>query len=119
MDIYVSSEITDVLEIYSKKFYNAVLDEQEDFYEKYKTMDSNERFNYFIYTILDDNDTFKRYYKLLLNGGCDKKELNKFFYTYMKMREKSILKKFSWAEIDAFNIGFDVDVNCSSDYKFF
>ena len=118
MDIETEDNIIIILEHYCRKFYNVVLDEDEDFYEKYKTMDHNDKFNNFVYTIINDNDTFVKYHKLLINAGCDKTELNKFFYTYFKMREKSINKKFSFAEIEEFEID-DMDVDIENKYKFF
>ena len=118
MDINADPKILFILEHYSKKFYTAVLDDDEDFYEKYKSMDQNDRFNNFIYTIINDNDTFVKYHKLLINAGCDKKKLNKFFYTYFKMREKSIKKKFSFAEIEEFKID-DFDIDIENKYTFF
>lgn len=118
MDIETDSNIINILEFYCKKFYNAVLDDDETFYEKYKVMNHNDRFNNFIYTIINDNDTFVKYHKLLVNAGCDKTGLNKFFYTYFKMREKSVKKKFSFAEIEEFEID-DMDVDVDSKYKFF
>ena len=118
MDISTDGYIIHILEFYCKKFYTAVLNDDEDFYEKYKSMDRNDKFNNFIYTIINDNDTFVKYHKLLINSGCDRKELNKFFYTYFKMREKSIKKKFSFAEIEEFEID-DFDIDIDNKYKFF
>ena len=118
MDINADPKILFILETFCKKFYSAVLDDDEDFYEKYKSMDQNDRFNNFIYTIINDNDTFVKYHKLLINLGCDKKNLNNFFYIYLKMREKSIKKKFSFNEIEEFKID-DFDVDIESKYIFF
>jgi len=104
MDIYVDTKITDILEPLCRKFYSECLDEEESYYEFYKTMDQNKRFNNFIITIISDKKTFNNYYKLLINKGCDKKELNKFFYAYMKMKKKSEDGCFSWNEIEEWDI---------------
>ena len=118
MDIQIDTQITDILEKYCKKFYSAILDQDQDFYLKYKTMDENDRFNNFIYTIIADNDSFVRYYAILIDKGCDKTELNRFFYLYMKMKQKSEEKLWSWNELESFNID-DPDVKTTLKYKFF
>lgn len=122
MDVQVDCGITDILEIYCKQFYSVCLDEEPEFYLKYKKMDQNEKFNTFIYTIIQDNPTFVRYYAILIDKGCDKKELNKFFYYYLKMKHKSEKKIFSWNELLEFNIdpnNEDMDIKTTSTYKFF
>ena len=122
MDVEVNSNITDLLEIYCKKFYTAVLDDDPDFYLKYKNMDTNDKFNNFIYTIINDNETFVRYYAILLDNGCIKTEVNKFFYYYMKMKQKSIKKIWSWNELMEFNIdpdNKDMDIETTTKYSFF
>jgi len=48
MEIETEEKIINILEHYCRKFYNVVLDEDEDFYEKYKTMDHNDKFNNFM-----------------------------------------------------------------------
>ena len=83
MNVEVDSKITDLLEIYCKKFYSAVLDDDPDFYLKYK---------------------------------------NKFFYYYMKMKQKSIKKIWSWNELMEFNIdpdNKDMDIETTTKYSFF
>ena len=122
MDVEVDSNITDLLDIYCKKFYTAVLDDDPDFYLKYKNMDKNDKFNNFIYTIINDNETFVRYYAILLDNGCIKAEVNKFFYYYMKMKQKSIKKIWSWNELMEFNIdpdNKDMDIETTTKYSFF
>ena len=122
MDVEVDSNITDLLDIYCKKFYTAVLDDDPDFYLKYKKMDKMDKFNNFIYTIINDNETFVRYYAILLDNGCDKVEVNKFFYYYMKMKQKSIKKIWSWNELMEFNIdpdNKDMDIEATTKYSFF
>ena len=122
MDVEVDSKITDLLEIYCKKFYSAVLDDDPDFYLKYKNMDTNDKFNNFIYTIINDNETFVRYYAILLDNGCIKAEVSKFFYYYLKMKQKSIKKIWSWNELMEFNIdpdNKDMDIETTTNYSFF
>ena len=104
MDIEADPKILFILEHYCKKFYSAVLDDDEDFYEKYKSMDQNDRFNNFIYTIINDNNTFVKYHKLLTNLGCDKKELNKFFYIYFKICKMIIFLTAIITAVCVFNI---------------
>jgi len=122
MDIFVDTQITDILEPFCKKFYSACLDEDEDYYNHYITMDQNEKFNNFICTIIGDKICFKKYYDILLINGCDKNEVNKFFYNYLKMKQKSEKKIWSWAEMEQFNIdpdNEDWEIETTSKYKFF
>jgi len=122
MDIFVDTQITDILEPFCKKFYTACLDEDEDYYNHYITMDQNEKFNNFICTIIGDKICFKKYYDILLINGCDKNEVNKFFYNYLKMKHKSEKKIWSWAEMEQFNIdpdNEDWEIETTSKYKFF
>jgi len=122
MDIFVDTQITDILEPFCKKFYSACLDEDEDYYNHYITMDQNEKFNNFICTIIGDKICFKKYYDILLINGCDKNEVNKFFYNYLKMKHKSEKKIWSWAEMEQFNIdpdNEDWEIETTSKYKFF
>ena len=122
MDIFVDTQITDILEPFCKKFYTACLDEDEDYYNHYITMDQNEKFNNFICTIIGDKVCFKKYYDILLINGCDKKEVNSFFYNYLKMKQKSEKKIWSWSEMEHFNIDPDMkdwEIETTSKYKFF
>lgn len=122
MDIFVDTQITDILEPFCKKFYTACLDEDEDYYNHYITMDQNEKFNNFICTIIGDKICFKKYYEVLLINGCNKNEVNKFFYNYLKMKHKSEKKIWSWAEMEHFNIDPDMEdweIETTSKYKFF
>lgn len=122
MDIFVDTQITDILEPFCKKFYSACLDEDEDYYNHYITMDQNEKFNNFICTIIGDKVCFKKYYDILLINGCDKKEVNAFFYNYLKMKQKSEKKLWSWSEMEHFNIDPDMkdwEIQTTSKYKFF
>jgi hypothetical protein len=122
MDIFVDTQITDILEPFCKKFYSACLDEDEDYYNHYITMDQNEKFNNFICTIIGDKVCFKKYYDILLINGCDKKEVNSFFYNYLKMKQKSEKKIWSWSEMEHFNIDPDMkdwEIETTSKYKFF
>ena len=122
MDIFVDTQITDILEPFCKKFYSACLDEDDDYYNHYITMDQNEKFNNFICTIIGDKICFKKYYDILLINGCDKNEVNKFFYNYLKMKHKSEKKIWSWAEMEQFNIdpdNEDWEIETTSKYKFF
>jgi len=104
MDIFVDTQITDILEPFCKKFYTACLDEDEDYYNHYITMNQNEKFNNFICTIIGDKVCFKKYYDILLINGCDKIEVNKFFYNYLKMKKKSEDGNWSWNEIIEWDI---------------
>jgi len=122
MDIFVDTQITDILEPFCKKFYSACLDEDDDYYNHYITMDQNEKFNNFICTIIGDKVCFKKYYDILLINGCDKKEVNSFFYNYLKMKQKSEKKIWSWSEMEHFNIDPDMkdwEIETTSKYKFF
>ena len=124
MDIFVDTQITDILEPFCKKFYTACLDDDIDdkYYNYYLSMDQNEKFNNFIYTIIDNQICFKKYYDILLINGCDKIEVNKFFYNYLKMKQKSQKKLWSWNELSEFNIDpdmEDLEITTTSKYKFF
>jgi hypothetical protein len=118
MDIYVNTEITDILEKAMKKFYSICLDEDNDYYDYYKTLDNNQKFNNFILIILENKSSFKNYYNTLIKSGICKKEINEFFYKYLKMKQKSQKKIWSFTEIEEFEID-DVDINIENKYKFF
>jgi hypothetical protein len=118
MDIFVNTEITDILEKAMKKFYSCCLDEDEDYYNYYKTLDNNQKFNNFILIILENKSSFKNYYNTLIKSGISKKEINEFFYKYLKMKQKSLKKIWSFTEIEEFEID-DVDINIENKYKFF
>lgn len=118
MDIYIDTKITDILEKSMKLFYRTVLDEEPEYYDYYKTLDKNERFNNFIWIILEDKKTFKNFYNLLIDSNCKKNEINDFFYKYLKMKQKSEKKIWSWNEIDEFNID-DPEIKTTNKYKFF
>jgi len=118
MDIFVNEEITDILEKAMKKFYSCCLDEDDNYYDYYKTLDNNQKFNNFIWIILEDKSCFKNYYNILIKSGICKKEINEFFYKYLKMKQKSLKKIWSWNEVEEFNID-DVDIKTTNKYKFF
>ncbi len=118
MDIWVDEKITNILEPYVRKFYSACIDEEEDYYNKYITMDNNTKFNNFIWTVIGDNKVFKQYYNILLINGCNKKEVNKFFYAYLKMKKKSEDGCWSWSEIDEWDIPLEDIKKTSTKFSF-
>lgn len=118
MDIFVNEEITDVLQKHMKKFYSCCLDEDDNYYDYYKTLDNNQKFNNFIWIILEDKSCFKNYYNILIKSQISKKEINEFFYKYLKMKQKSVKKIWSFSEIEEFKID-DLDINIENKYKFF
>tara|TARA_R110000772_G_scaffold97213_2_gene196384 strand:+ start:531 stop:887 length:357 start_codon:yes stop_codon:yes gene_type:complete len=118
MDIFVNEEITNVLEKHMKKFYSCVLDEDNDYFDYYKKLNNNQKFNNFMWTILEDKSCFKNYYNILIKSHICKKEINEFFYKYLKMKQKSKKKLWSFSEIEEFKID-DLDINIENKYKFF
>jgi hypothetical protein len=121
MEIYINAEITDILEPLCKKFYSECLDEDESYYQYFKEMNKEEKFNNYVYTIISDKKCFKSYYDLLIKK-VNKKEVNEFFYNYLKMKQKSQKKIWSWNELMEFNIDpycEDLEINTTSKYKFF
>ena len=62
MDILVSEQITDLLEPRCKMFHKLMLDSDDTYYDYYKTLNQDQRFQTFIFSILDQNKPFKKYY---------------------------------------------------------
>ena len=56
-------------------------------------------------------------YKLLVAKGIDEKIVKDFLNYSLKMRYKMINGKWSWYEMDEFNIPFDEVKDCSTDYQ--
>lgn len=56
-------------------------------------------------------------FKLLVAKGIDEKIVRDFLTYSLKMRYKMINGKWSWAEMDQFDIPFDEVKDCSTDYQ--
>ena len=119
MDILVSEQITDLLEPRCKMFHKLMLDSDDTYYDYYKTLNQDQRFQTFIFSILDQNKPFKKYYDFLIYNGCNKKDVNNFFYYYLKMKHKSENGIWSWSEIEELEIELEDIKKTTNTFKFF
>ena len=81
-----------------------------------------EDYNYFVmfYLIrcLAEKGGFKMLYQKLIDGGIDKKIVNKFLYSLLKLDYKTEKGMFSFNEIEEWELPYDV-VKKTTQYKFF
>ena len=71
----------------------------------------------YIFGILSEKGGVKMFYKLLIAKGIDKTIVKDFLNYSLKMRYKMINGKWSWYEMDEFNIPFYEVKDCSTDYQ--
>ena len=81
-----------------------------------------EDYNYFVmfYLIrsISEKGGFKMLYQKLIDGGIDKKIVNKFLYSLLKLDYKTEKGIFSFNEIEEWELPYDV-VKKTTQYKFF
>ena len=116
MEFYTDSKILEILEKDYKKFKRTLLDYDDKYLEDFK--DKDKMFNIFIFGIVNDNKALKKVINKMINQGCNKKQVNKFFYKYLKMNYKTITGKWSWNEIEDFNIDFNDIKETTTKYCF-
>lgn len=71
----------------------------------------------YIFGILSEQGGVSTMFKLLTAKGIDKDIIKDFLSYSLKMRFKMENGKWSWAEMDEFNIPFDAVQDCSTDYQ--
>tara|TARA_R110002020_G_scaffold140534_3_gene312116 strand:- start:4222 stop:4560 length:339 start_codon:yes stop_codon:yes gene_type:complete len=71
----------------------------------------------YIFGILSEKGGVSTMYKLLKAKNIDEKIAKEFLNYSLKMRYKMINGKWSWFEMDEFNIPFDEVKDCSTDYQ--
>lgn len=71
----------------------------------------------YIFGVLSEPKGVSVMYKLLVAKGIDEKIVKDFLNYSLKMRYKMINGKWSWYEMDEFNIPFDEVKDCSTDYQ--
>ena len=85
--------------------------------------DFEEDTNYWIYLYLNQACNEKKgisfLHNKLLNGNINKKKINKFIYSFLKLTYKTENKLWSMAELEEFQVPLENIGNKSSNYKFF
>lgn len=98
---------------YIKRFKSKLLDLQ---YEKYKDYNNQELTQLFMITITDNPKTMKQFRQILLDNNCNQKEVNNFFYYYLKSNYKFSNGLFSFHEINELDLDFDLIKDTTTTY---
>lgn len=75
--------------------------------------------NLYVNITLQDKKGVKRLYDIInknSNNSIDKKKINKFIYTFLKIRHKQTYKMWSWNELQNFEIEYDPEIKTTSKY---
>lgn len=75
--------------------------------------------NIYVNITLQDKKGVKRLYDIIntnSNNSIDKKKINKFIYTFLKIRHKQTYKLWSWNELQNFEIDYDPEIKTTSKY---
>jgi hypothetical protein len=75
--------------------------------------------NIYVNITLQDKKGVKRLYDIInknSNNSIDKKKINKFIYTFLKIRHKQTYKLWSFCEMMDFDIEPDVDIKLTTKY---
>jgi len=76
-------------------------------------------YNYLIQALTREDKGVKIIHNKLLNAGVDKKKINKFIYSFLKINHKSEKGIWSWNEIEEWDIPFDKVKKSTTKYSFF
>tara|TARA_R100001509_G_scaffold160661_2_gene128742 strand:- start:75 stop:449 length:375 start_codon:yes stop_codon:yes gene_type:complete len=92
--------------------------------EKDSEYNGEEDYEYFIMLYLiqaftKEEKGIKIIHDKLINAGINKKKVNSFIYSFLKMNHKCEKGIWSWNEIEEYNIDFDKIKNTTNTYKFF
>jgi len=74
---------------------------------------------YLIQALTKEDKGVKIIHNKLLNAGVDKKKINKFIYSFLKINHKSEKGIWSWNEIEEWDIPFDKVKKSTTKYSFF
>ena len=74
---------------------------------------------YLIQGLTREKNGVKTLHNKLLDAGIDKKKINRFIYSFLKLHHKTEKGLWSWNEIEEFNINFDNIKQTSTKYTFF
>ena len=75
--------------------------------------------NLYVNITLQDKKGVKRLYDIInknSNNSIDKKKINKFIYTFLKIRHKQTYKMWSWNDLQNFEIEYDPEIKTTSKY---
>jgi len=89
--------------------------------DEYNEKDDFEYFlmMYLIQGLTREKNGVKTLHNKLLDAGIDKKKINSFIYSFLKLNHKTEKGLFSWNEIEEFNIDFNNIKQTSTKYCFF
>jgi hypothetical protein len=116
MEFYTDSKILQILEKDYKQFKRILLDLDDKYLEDFK--DKPKMFNVFMFGIVNDNKALSTIIKKMVKEGCNQKEVSKFFYKYLKMNYKTKTGKWSWNEIEDFDIDLEDIKETTTKYCF-
>jgi len=71
---------------------------------------------YLIQGLTREKNGVKTLHNKLLDAGIDKKKINSFIYSFLKLNHKTEKGLWSWNEIEEFNINFDNIKQTSTKY---
>ena len=74
---------------------------------------------YLIQALTNEHNGVKLIHDKLLNAGINKKKVNNFIYSFLKINHKTEKGIWSWAEIDEYDIELDNIKQTTTKYKFF
>jgi hypothetical protein len=117
MEFETQSKILELLNKDFRKYKSTLLDLDENYNEKFENH-NDEMWNCFIFGICSDTKILVKCIKNLIEKGCNKEKVNKFFYNYLKMKYKMDNGMWSWNEIEEFDIPLEEIKKSSTKYSF-
>lgn len=117
MEFETQTKILQLINKDFRKYKSTLLDIDETFIEKFNN-NPDEMFNSFMFGLCGDKECLSKCIKKLIEKGCIKKEVNKFFYRYLKMKYKMDNGLYSWNEIEEFDIPLDSIKKTTTKYTF-
>ena len=117
MEFETQPKILELLNKDFRKYKSTLIDLDESFIVKFENNHDN-MWNMFMFGICGDKDILVKCIKNLIEKDCNKKEVNKYFYRYLKMKYKMDNGLWSWNEIEEFDIPLEEIKKTSTKYSF-
>ena len=115
MDISIDNNFWIILKKDFKKFKTYLKDYDE---EQFLNYTEGEFESLFLYSIVNDIPAIKKIKKKLMDNGLEEKYINTLFYTIMKYKHKIDVGKFSWNEIEEWDIPMELIKSTTTKFSF-